>query len=127
MTSLSNITTPQATASLLQGRTAASSMTDGMVYNDLRALTDLKTQSREDPQAAMKEVSKQFESLFVNMMMKAMRDALPEDSLFGGSQMRTYQDMFDQQLALDLGKDGSLGLAGLIERQLSQTIAPQTE
>lgn len=95
-----------------------------MVYNDLSALTSLKTQSRVDPQAAMKEVSKQFESLFVNMMMKAMRDTLPKDGLFGGSDVQTYQEMFDQQLALDLSSNGSLGLASVIERQLSSVMAP---
>ena len=109
--------------SLLTPR-AAMSATDGMVYNDLRALTDLKTQSREDPKAALHEVAKQFESLFVNMMMKAMRDTLPKDGLFGGSDVQTYQEMYDQQLALDFGKNGSLGLAKVIERQLSSVIAP---
>ena len=107
-----------------QGRNATASVTQGMVYNDLSALTDLKTQSREDPTAALKEVSKQFESLFVNMMMKAMRDTLPKDGLMGGPDVQTYQEMFDQQLALDLSNKGALGLASVIERQLSNVIAP---
>lgn len=123
MTSLAGINNTSAATSLLTPR-AATSATDGMVYNDLRALTDLKTQSREDPKAALHEVAKQFESVFVNMMMKAMRDTLPKDGLLGGSDVQTYQEMFDQQLALDLGKQGSLGLASVIERQLSSVIAP---
>lgn len=121
MIAVNSASNTNAAASPAALRTAAT--TDGMVYNDLRALTDLKTQSRTDPAAALHEVAKQFESVFVNMMLQAMRDALPEDSLFGGSQLRTYREMSDQQLALDLGRRGSLGLAQIIERQLSQTIA----
>src|SRR5688572_11886464 len=107
-------------------RTAASA-TDGMVYNNLSGLTDLKTQSHENPQEALKEVARQFESVFVTMMMKSMRDALPKDGLFSSSQMDTYQEMFDQQLSLDLSKEGGLGLASIIERQISRTIAPDNE
>lgn len=106
---------------------AATGATDGMVYNNLSALTDLKTQSNENPQEALKEVAKQFESVFVTMMMKSMRDTLPKDGLFSSSQMETYQEMFDQQLSLDLSKEGGLGLASIIERQISRTIAPDNE
>lgn len=101
--------------------------TDGMVYNDLSSLGSLKMQSHEDPQAALKEVARQFESVFVTMMMKSMRDALPKDGLFNSSQMETYQEMFDQQLSLDLAQNGGLGLASVIERQMSRTIAPASE
>lgn len=89
------------------------------VYNDLGALQNLKLQSRDDPDAALGEVASQFESVFVSMMLKSMRDTLPEDGLFSSSQMGTYQDMFDQQLALDLSRNNGIGLASVIEHQLS--------
>jgi Rod binding domain-containing protein len=111
----------------LGARAASASGTDGMVYNDLASLGNLKTQSHENPQEALKEVARQFESVFVTMMMKSMRDALPKDGLFASSQMETYQEMFDQQLSLDLASNGGLGLASVIERQMSRTLAPDNE
>jgi peptidoglycan hydrolase FlgJ len=112
----------QINPSQLNGKT-----TDGMVYNDLSALTDLKTQSHVDPTAAVHEVAKQFESLFVTMMMKTMRESMPEDSLFNGAGMKNYQEMYDQQLALNLSNKGGLGLASVIERQLSNVLATSAE
>ena len=99
----------------------------GGVYNDLSSLTRLKMESHQDPSQAIKEVSKQFESLFVTMMMKAMRDTLPKDGMFASSSMQSYQEMSDQQMALDMSRNGSLGLAKVIEKQLSHTIVPRGE
>jgi flagellar protein FlgJ len=89
------------------------------VYNDVSSLNALKLQSREDPEGALHEVAQQFESVFITMMMKAMRDTLPKDGMFQSGQMDTYQEMFDQQLALDLSRQNGLGLGAVIERQLS--------
>ena len=89
------------------------------VYNDLAGLNALKLKSRDNPQEAVREVAQQFESVFVTMMMKAMRASLPKDGMFASSQMDTYQDMMDQQLALDISQGDGLGLAAVIERQLS--------
>lgn len=108
-------------------RQASAGGTEGMVYNDLSGLSQLKMQSRENPEEALKEVARQFESVFVTMMMKSMRDTLPKDGMFGSSQMETYQEMFDQQLSLDLAGKGGLGLASLIQRQMSRTIVSDKE
>jgi peptidoglycan hydrolase FlgJ len=89
------------------------------VYSDLAGLNALKLQSRENPEGALHEVAQQFESVFITMMMKAMRDTLPKDGMFASGQMDTYQEMFDQQLALDLSRQNGIGLAAEIERQLS--------
>jgi flagellar protein FlgJ len=91
----------------------------GHVYNDLGGLQQLKAVSAERPQEALQEAARQFEALFVTMMVKAMRDTLPQDGLFSSSSMQTYQEMADQQLALDLSRRGGLGMADLIARQLS--------
>ena len=97
-----------------------------VVYNDLASLSRLKTQSKEDPSTALNEVAKQFESVFVSMMMKAMRNTLPKDGMFSSNEMESYQEMFDQQLSLDLSRKGGLGLADLISRQMAmgQGFAP---
>lgn len=99
------------------------------VYSDLSSLNALKLQSRENPQEALREVARQFESVFVTMMMKSMRDTLPKDGMFASNQMDTYQEMMDQQLALDLARGDGLGLAAVIERQISaaQRYAPDIQ
>ena len=97
------------------------------VYTDFSGLASLKGQAQAEPDNAVEEVARQFESLFVGMMLKAMRDAVPKDGLFASNQMDSYQQMFDQQLALDMTRDGGIGLADLIERQLTMnaTLAAQ--
>ena len=93
-------------------------MATASVYTDLSGLSSLKLQAQAEPDKAAKEVAQQFESLFVGMMLKSMRDAVPKDGLFSSSQLDAYQEMFDKQLALDLSRQGGIGLADLIERQI---------
>ncbi len=93
------------------------------LYTDLNQLTKLKTQAINDQQAALKGVAQEFEQLFMNMMLKSMRqasDVLASDSPFNSSDVKFYQDMFDQQMTLDLSKKDSIGLADIIVKQLSQ-------
>jgi len=93
--------------------------TKAAIYSDFSGLASLRRQAGSDPQQAAKEVAQQFESIFVSMMVKSMRDTLPKDSLFGSHQMEAYQEMFDKQLAVDLSQKGGLGLADIIERQIT--------
>lgn len=94
-------------------------MAAAAVYTDFSGLANLRLQAKVEPDQAVKEVAQQFESLFVGMMLKAMRDTLPKDGLFSSNQMDAYQDMFDRQLAVDMSSDGGIGLAQLIERQIA--------
>ena len=89
------------------------------VYNDLGGLASLKGRSNGgDEKGALKEAAKQFEAIFLNMMLKQMREASFGDPLFDSDAGDSYRSMFDQQLALNLSENGSLGIAKLIERQL---------
>jgi len=92
------------------------------IYTDISGLNDLKNQARNDQQAAVRDVAKQFESLFMNMMLKSMRDASMGDPIFDSDQTRAYRDMFDSQLALSLSKGKGMGLADVIARQLTHQI-----
>lgn len=66
------------------------------------------------------ETARQFEALFVQMMLKSMRDA---GDVFGDGSDRTYRDMFDQQIALEMTRGKGLGLADLLTRQLAPATA----
>jgi flagellar protein FlgJ len=90
-------------------------------YADPASLSALKREASAQTPAALRETAKQFESLFTTMMLKSMREATPEDSLFGSDQQDFYQDMFDQQLSQQLSKGKGLGLADVLMRQLMQS------
>jgi peptidoglycan hydrolase FlgJ len=90
-------------------------------YADPTSLTALKREAAAQSPEALRETAKQFESLFTTMMLKSMRDATPGDSLFGSDQQDFYQDMFDQQLSVQLSKGKGLGLADVLVRQLMQS------
>ncbi len=88
------------------------------IYSDIQGLSSLRSQARQAPGEAVSEVATQFESLFVQMMLKSMRDATVDGGLFDSSQLETYQQMFDQQVSLELAQEGGIGLADLLAQQL---------
>jgi flagellar protein FlgJ len=92
----------------------------GQLAFDVNALAQTKRLAREDPRAAMKDAARQFEAVFLQMVLKAMRDASPAEGLFDSEQSRLYQSMLDQQLAQTLTAQGSTGLGALIEQQLAR-------
>jgi peptidoglycan hydrolase FlgJ len=90
-------------------------------YADPAGLSGLKREAAAQTPEAVRETARQFESLFTTMMLKSMRDASPGDSMFGSEQQDFYQDMFDQQLSVQLSKGRGLGLADVLVRQLQGT------
>jgi len=95
------------------------------MVNDFQPLSSLKKGAREKSPEAIKQVAKQFESLFVQMMLKSMRDTVPENKLFGSKAEKMYQDMYDKQLSMHISNGKGIGLADSIERQLGGT--PENE
>ncbi|MCL7743443.1 flagellar assembly peptidoglycan hydrolase FlgJ [Guyparkeria hydrothermalis] len=91
-------------------------------YTDFQGLNQLKSQAGKDPAQALKTVASQFETQFVKMMLQSMREATPRDGLFNSDQMKTFEGMFDQEIAQKLSsRAGGIGLAEMIERQLAKT------
>lgn len=89
-------------------------------YTDLSGLSDLKRQARDDPDQALRQVAQQFEAIFLQMVLKSMRQANYGDPLFGSNQSEFYQEMFDQQVALSMANSKGTGLADLLVVQLQQ-------
>lgn len=87
-------------------------------YTDFSGLDRLRASARSDPKGSLRAVAQQFEGLFVQMVLKSMRDASLGNGLFDSDQSRLYQDMFDGQLSTTLAGRGSLGLTDVIMRQL---------
>jgi len=91
------------------------------LYTDFSDLHELKYNKSVDEKTRLKEVAKQFEGIFLQMMLKSMRDANMGDDLFDSDQSKMYQDLFDKQISLELGKKGSFGLAEMMVRQMDKT------
>ncbi|QKJ86764.1 flagellar assembly peptidoglycan hydrolase FlgJ [Paramixta manurensis] len=94
----------------------------GAAY-DSQSLNELKRQVTHDPKGKAVEVAKQVEGMFVQMMLKSMRQALPQDGVFNTEQTRLYTSMYDQQIAQQIGEHG-LGLADTIVKQMLPALPP---
>jgi Rod binding domain-containing protein len=90
----------------------------GAVYTDFAQFSTLRAEATANPNAAIEEVAAQFESLFLQQMLKSMRDATVKSDLFDSNQIETYQSMADQQLALQLAEQGGIGLARMMVEQM---------
>ena len=92
-------------------------------YTDLSSLNSIRDLAKTDKNAALEEVAKQFESMLIRMMMKSMRDAnavFSEGNMLDSSATTMYQQMYDDQLAVTLGKGRGMGIADLMVKQLQQ-------
>ncbi len=91
---------------------------------DFKGLSELRRSATADKtdQETLEQVAGQFESLFVGMMLKSMRQASLGKGILDSSQSDMYRDMSDQQLAMDLSAKGGLGLREVIMRQLGGQI-----
>ena len=93
-------------------------ISDTSTYTDFQGFTALRGEAKGQSPEVIKKVAKQFESLFVQMMLKSMRDTMPEEGLLNSKQQRMYQDMYDKQISLNISSGKGMGLADVIERQL---------
>lgn len=69
---------------------------------------------------ALRKAAQGFEALFLRQVIGSMRQAKLGEDLFGSSATNTYREMSDKQLADSLAQKGSIGIAALVEAQLSQ-------
>lgn len=92
---------------------------------DIRSTQDLRSRMKQDPKAGLKEAAQQFESMFMQMVMKSMRDATPQDGIMNSDETRFYTSMLDQQMSQKMASGKGMGFAKLIEQQLGQTIQAQ--
>ena len=92
-------------------------ITDKLAF-DSKGLDDLRQSSKNNSPESLKEAAKQFEALFMTMMLKSMRQASSQDSMFDNEQSKLYTSMLDQQLSQKMSSRG-IGLADAMIRQLT--------
>jgi flagellar protein FlgJ len=96
---------------------------------DSRNLDTLRAQAKQAPDKALLKAAKEFEAVFMNMMLKSMRDATPQEGMFDNEQTKMFTSMLDQQLSQSLGGSHGIGLADMMVKQLGRqaNISEQTE
>ena len=96
----------------------ASTAASGASFSiDPKEIDALRQSARQNSPDAIKAVAKQFEGLFLNMVMKSMRAATPQDGIMDSEQGKMFTSMLDQQMSQNLAKRG-VGLADVLTRQL---------
>ncbi|HAT43028.1 MAG TPA: peptidoglycan hydrolase FlgJ [Rheinheimera sp.] len=91
-------------------------------YHDLNSLNELRSIAKTDQEQAIRQAAKQFESVFMGMLLSSMRKAnanFEEDNPMNSQTTGFYRDMYDSQLSAELSKSGTLGLADLMVQQLA--------
>ena len=96
--------------------------TASKAYTDFSQFAEMRREAQLTPQDSLPAVAKQFEGIFVNMMLKSMRDASFGDPLFDSDQSELYQDMFDKQLSQDMTKGKGIGLADALVQQMQKSM-----
>ena len=105
-------------------KSGISSTADSGSYSDLGRLNQLKVGADKNSEGNMRKVAQEFESLFVSEMLKSMRsatEALGKDNPMNTPAAKQYQEMYDQQLAVSMSREGGgIGLADVLMRQMQK-------
>ena len=109
---MTNPVSPSTAAPALTALPADTSAAD--TYTDLSGLEGLKVDPTSEK--SIKAVAQQVEAMFLQMMLKSMRDASMSTEP-DSNEMGMYQDMFDKQIALTMSQHQDLGIAALLRRQ----------
>ncbi len=86
-----------------------------------RGLDAISKLGRDRDPAALREVARQFEAMFLQQMLKSMRsasDVFAQDNFMNSSDTQFYRDMYDQQLTLEMSAGKGMGIAESFYRQM---------
>ncbi len=94
---------------------------------DTRSIEALRSSAARDPKAVIKEAAKQFEALFMQQLMKSMREATLSSGMLDNAGTKLGTEMLDTQFATKMsGLPGGLGeaIARQLERQMTGVAVP---
>ncbi len=98
-------------------------------YTDLQGLQSIKKNGKDNQDLALRQVAQQFESMFIQMMLKSMRSAnevFGKDNPLNSFEAKHHQEMYDNQLSLSLSASNNIGLADAFYRQMQKNYLPNT-
>jgi len=108
-------------------------MTDGLNNSTLQSSIDfagmasLRGQAQQKTDKATRETATQFEAMFINEMLKSMRQTIEKSDLNGSDAEDTFQEMYDRELSQQLAKRNTLGVADMLVKHLDRDKAPQPD
>lgn len=110
-----------AASQVMMGPSGLNHLTKSLSAVALNPLSGLPSHS----EAELKLVAQNFESLFMQMLMKEMRNSVQKSGLMGNSKgMEFFESMYDEQLTQKLASSGGLGLGQMIYNRLKQVTQP---
>ena len=119
---------PSLTGSAM-GSVGPSNAMDFQGLGQLRAQAAQTTDAAKNP--ALRKAAEQFEALFLHQMLKTMREATAsneEGDIMGSSTTKTYEALFDQEIAQQMARRGGVGLANMLVKSFEQNVAqPSTD
>ena len=104
-------------------------ITSAKSYNDFSALGELRGKAQRNDASATRESAEQFEALFIQMMLKSMREASSamKSDLLQNDAQETFEGMYDKEISLQMAKRNALGFSDVVIKNLSQQkAAPST-
>lgn len=97
-------------------------LTESLALNP-QNLDSLRWQAKQDNgKEALRATAQQFESYFLQMMLRTMRQTLSQDGPFDSQETKMFSDMFDQQVAQSISQSKGLGLADMLVEQMQASL-----
>lgn len=96
---------------------ATASASQGLAA-DPRALAALRRQAHAGDKSALQGAARQFEALFLDLLMRRMRATAPGQTVMDNEGTRMFQELHDQQMSRQIAAHGGIGLAATLVRQL---------
>ena len=82
------------------------------------------TPEQKQALARLHEAATQLEGVFMTMVMNAMEETVPKESIFGkeSASEETWQSMLNDQRAPAIANSGSLGIGKVLEEQMRNQV-----
>lgn len=95
---------------------------------DPNALNNVRLQANNasTSQEGLKVAARQFETYFLQMMLKSMRDTVPKDTIFDSQETKDFTTMMDQQVAQNISQNKGIGMADALIAQIERSM-PQNK
>ena len=88
---------------------------------DFAQLGELKGRAQRREDSALRETAQQFEAMFLQMLLKTMREAVPRSGFMDSDAVQSYESMYDRELSLHLAQKNSVGIADMLVKSLSRS------
>lgn len=92
-------------------------------YVDFTRFSSMRSRAHRDGDGAMQQVADEFEAMFAELMLKAARESDMGEGMFNSSELDTYHELLDGQLAQALAKSQDFGFGKMLSQQFAGALA----